>query len=493
MRLEPRDYQQNIINSIVSKGNTLVVLPTGLGKTLIAFALIEKRMRHGKCIFLTPTKPLARQHYSSILGVLGISQDDISLLTGEQPAKKRKESYSKPVIISTPQTVRNDISRGYLDPEMVSLAIYDEAHRAVGDYAYVQIAETLGPKALSVGLTASPGGDKGRIDEVLRNLNITNVEVRSSKDADVRPYVKNLSFEWIPVELGGDLQKASKLLRKVAADFSGRMKRSGMSPPLASKRMFLEMRKKILAIDHPMKYRMMFNYSALLHVLHLQELLETQGPYPTLLYLDKIAKSESKSAQALTNRDEIREARELVVSGGEHPKMAKLLELLDGIAGSKVIVFVQYRDQIARIIDLLRTAGHRAMPFMGKRKEFTRKMQEETIDMFRRGDFEILVASSIGEEGLDIPAVDAVVFFEPIPSEIRSIQRRGRAGRFKDGTVYILMTRASRDEYYYWASVRREKKMKSILEGYRGKGLPKKPTKPEDGSADGQSKLSEFA
>ena len=46
-----------------------------------------------------------------------------------------------------------------------------------------------------------------------------------------------------------------------------------------------------------------------------------------------------------------------------------------------------------------------------------------------------LVATSIAEEGLDIPEVDLVVFYEPIPSEIRYIQRRGRTGRKTAGNV----------------------------------------------------------
>ena len=488
MRLEPRLYQQQIIDSIRKRGNTLVVLPTGLGKTLIALALIEDKKREGKCLFLTPTKPLARQHRDSILSVLGSEPEEVVLLTGEQPAHKRKAEYQKPILVSTPQTIRNDMGRGYINPQDISLVIFDEAHRAVGNYAYVKIAQPLTPKTTIIGLTASPGGDKKRIEEVLGNLKLKNVEVRTRHDADVKPYVKNLSFEWIPVELGREHKEARSILMKLAAIYSRKLAAQNFRPPLASKRQFMELRSKILKVNHPMKYRLLFNYSVLLHLLHLQELLETQGPYPTLKYLDKLAGGDSKSSQMLTTHSDMRRFRELIVNGGEHPKMLKLLELLEAHRGSKLIVFVQYRDNITRIVELLATAGYNARAFMGKRKDFTKKMQEETIDAFRRGDFSILVASSIGEEGLDIPAVDAVIFFEPIPSEIRSIQRRGRAGRFKDGAVYILMTKSSRDEYYYWASVKREKRMKSILKGYQ----EKEAQSPQPKNEDNQSRLDEF-
>ena len=147
--------------------------------------------------------------------------------------------------------------------------------------------------------------------------------------------------------------------------------------------------------------------------------------------------------------------------------MEKLQSLVRDLKGKKLIIFVQYRDQITEIVSKLGENQFSCRPFMGKRDNFTKKMQEETMEQFRDGAFDILVASSIGEEGLDIPEVDAVIFYEPIPSEIRSIQRRGRAGRFKEGTVYVLMTRNTRDEYYYWASKKREKKMYEVLHSFQ--------------------------
>ena len=91
MKLQPREYQQKIINSIKINGNTLVVLPTGLGKTLIALSLMEKT--EGKCVFLTPTKPLAKQHSNTITDILGEIEGGSVLVTGESTPKKRAELY----------------------------------------------------------------------------------------------------------------------------------------------------------------------------------------------------------------------------------------------------------------------------------------------------------------------------------------------------------------------------------------------------------------
>ena len=125
MDLTPRAYQLSIYNSINEHGNTLVVLPTGLGKTLIALMLIRDRMKLGRCLFLTPTKPLAKQHLHSVMKTLNLSEKNAALVSGEVAPKKRKEAYVTDVVVSTPQTIRNDLEAGILEPKF-SLVIFDE-------------------------------------------------------------------------------------------------------------------------------------------------------------------------------------------------------------------------------------------------------------------------------------------------------------------------------------------------------------------------------
>lgn len=461
MKLQPREYQSKIISSIKKSGNTLVVLPTGLGKTLIALSLIEKTPK--KSIFLTPTKPLARQHLNTIREALGFNEEECALVTGEMPPKKRKALYLRRAVSSTPQTINNDLKNNLFSAEDVGLVIFDEAHRAVGEYAYVKIAERLAPGTLILALTASPGGNKEKIKEVLANLKIQNIEIRTHEDPDVSQYVKKMSRIWIPVDLGEQYSEAKTILKSYIDKNAKALQALGFRPQMFSKQAFLEQRRKLFNMKHPLKFRAIYLSTCLLHSLHLMELLETQGKEPVIKYVEKISKSDSKSAKAVSTSPEIQRVLKMVEESADHPKMGKLLSLVHELKGKKLIIFVQYRAQIESIMAQLNACGVRAKPFMGKRDDFTKKMQEETMDAFRKGGFDVLVASSIGEEGLDIPEVDAVIFFEPIPSDIRSIQRRGRAGRFKEGAVYILMTRKTRDEYYYWASIKREKKMKEVL------------------------------
>ncbi|MFH0737164.1 MAG: helicase-related protein [Candidatus Micrarchaeota archaeon] len=481
MDLVPRAYQQAIYESINRHGNTLVVLPTGLGKTLIALMLIRDRMKLGRCLMLTPTKPLAKQHQHSIIKTLGLSDKNVALVTGEISPSKRKEAYLTDIVISTPQTIRNDLENGVLEPRF-SLIIFDECHRAVGDYAYTSIAETmsrgrdtkgdaedrtigLGTGTLFVGLTASPGGRMDRIKEVMDALRIDNVEIRGHDDPDVAPYVQKSTASWVPVELSDHFKEIKRELDALTSKYAERLGAMGFPPPLKHKGKFMQLRERILNIPHNIKYPALVAYSVLLHLLHMTELLETQGVYPLRGYIRKLGEKESKSAKILLHEPGFSRVEALCQKDEDHPKMPVLLDILRKMPGKKIIVFVQYRSQIARIVDVLMQNGITAKQFVGKKDGVTKKIQEQTIAEFREGGFEIMVASSIGEEGLDIPAVDAVIFYEPVPSEIRSIQRRGRAARLKEGQVIVLMTKGTRDEYYYYAANNREKRMKKILTG----------------------------
>jgi Fanconi anemia group M protein len=159
-----------------------------------------------------------------------------------------------------------------------------------------------------------------------------------------------------------------------------------------------------------------------------------------------------------------------------HPKFERLAELLvaelERAPHAKAIVFAQYRDTVATIVAELKRRGIESRRFVGqadraKEKGMSQDEQRATIAAFARGEFPVLVASSVGEEGIDIPAVDLVVFFEAVPSAIRSIQRRGRAGRTAAGRCVVLITAGTRDEKMAFAGVAREKKMKRIVQGMR--------------------------
>ena len=140
--IEERKYQASLSKIVLEKGNTLVVAPTALGKTIIAIVLTAKLIEGGgKVLFLAPTKPLAEQHRKSFVSKTEIEKDKIVLLTGSTEPKERARLFKEAKVVNaTPQTIRNDLKKGRIELEEVKLCIFDEAHRAVGEYSYVEIA-----------------------------------------------------------------------------------------------------------------------------------------------------------------------------------------------------------------------------------------------------------------------------------------------------------------------------------------------------------------
>ena len=489
--IQPRVYQEVIYAKCKDK-NSLVVLPTGLGKTLVAQLIADYRLSKygGKVLMLAPTKPLALQHRESFLKLFNIPEERINTLTGETSPKKRAEIWRKSVIITaTPQTIENDLVVGRITLEDVVLLVFDEAHRAVGNYGYVYIAKEYMKQAkhpVILGLTASPGSDEAKIRSIVKNLFIEHIEVRNENSPDVRPYIQGIRFEWIKVELPEIYKEIRKLLRKMLRDSLKPLAEAGLidSPsPDIPKKDVLKVGQVINAEMAKGNYeigRLMLYQAKALKLHHAIELLETQGLSALRAYLKKLyeesKKGRTKSTKELIQDPRMKKAIALLVQakelGLDHPKLDKLKEIikeqLDKKPSSKIIVFTNYRDTAKKIVEELLKEPIQAMRFVGQAsrendKGLSQKKQKQILDLFSKGEFNVLVATSVGEEGLDVPEVDLVIFYEPVPSAIRSIQRKGRTGRHKPGKVIILMAKGTRDEAYYWSSRHKEKQMISLL------------------------------
>ena len=105
----------------------------------------------------------------------------------------------------------------------------------------------------------------------------------------------------------------------------------------------------------------------------------------------------------------------------------------------------------------------RAAKLVGQKEGLSQKEQMQIIQDFEDKKYNCLVATSIGEEGLSLEAADLAIFYEPVASEIRTIQRKGRVGRTKEGKIIALITKNTRDEAYYWVAKRKENVMKETL------------------------------
>jgi len=489
---QAREYQRRIAE-VAASTNTLVVLPTGLGKTIIAIMVAAEMLAKypdSKVMVLAPTRPLVLQHLRAFGAELRVPEGSMCALTGTIDPGEREVLWLKSrVIFATPQTVYNDVRHGRVSLQDVVLAVFDEAHRSVKDYTYTKLATAYRESALRpriMGLTASPGASKEKVNEIKRNLFIEAVEARSEESEDVKGYVEKTNIETIKVRVPDEYYETTLRLRELYNDkvkklLSGGFLRSNRvsKKALLEARMAISARLKSAQASGGQKgyiFGAIMNQAQAVAILHALEMIETQGAPPLLRYLEKMRDRPDKGkAISSLMRDPKwlsveEEAAKLATI--PHPKIDVMLstvkQQLRRKPDSKVIVFTQYRDTIEDIVRALEREGLSARRFVGQSdregsKGMDQQLQTRTLDLFRRGEFSVLVSSSIGEEGLHVPDVDLVIFYEAVPSEIRYIQRRGRTGRTTEGRVVILLAEGTVDESYYYSTLLKESRMKELV------------------------------
>jgi Fanconi anemia group M protein len=492
--IERRTYQERVAENAL-RGNTLVSIPTGLGKSLIAALVAAKRLeqypdRH--VVILAPTRPLVEQHFKTFKRLLRLDPQNFACVTGQVSPDDRVQDWTKRLVVSTPQVFVNDLIAGKIHLDEISLLVFDEAHRAVGDYAYTYIGERYSKvsRGLVLGLTASPGSSKEAIQEVCKNLNITRIESRTISDTDVKPFVGGIKVDWVPVGLSPIFRDVKRILDDYVKDMLKGVRDYGYLPTADADRVrlrdILQARERIRSdmIHEPaakdLLRRISFGLYSSIHALKSTELLETQGFSPLKAYLDGLQERLKKRAMPWLRAfledprimNVLRITSREVEKGNEHPKMQVLIARVREtfVLGSRrVIIFTNYRATAARLVEeLSKQPGVSAVRLVGQQtksrdKGLSQKQQTMLLEDFKSGQYNVLVATQIGEEGLDIVECDEVIFYDTVPSAIRYIQRRGRTGRKGPGKATVLMALGTRDEAYYYISRRRERMMAVAL------------------------------
>ncbi len=499
---EARIYQQVLAADVLKNGNTMIVAPTALGKTIIAILVAADRLQKfkgSKILILAPSKPLTIQHEENFKHFLNVPCTSITGAVKTDDREKRwRESQ---VICATPQTVESDLLNERYSLDDVSLVVFDECHHAVGSYSYVYLASRYVKECqnhLILGLTASPGHDKNKIKEVCENLFIQDITIKTEEDPDVKPYFNPINIDWIKVEMGPRLEKIRDLVNKALKVRLKGLKDLGIINTVSvNKRDILKARSKVQrrigqSVNPPKEcFQAISILSAVINLQHALGLLESQGVAPFNDYVGRLRKKTTRAAKNILLDPNFSKAvylaKEAEEYGLEHPKMRKLMEILKlelGMDGQtrlkslredgenkdspKIIVFTQFRDTLDMIHERCEREGIKSVRFYGQgtsdgKKGLTQKEQKNIIKSFKTGNYDVLISTSVAEEGIDIPAVDLVILYEPVPSEIRMIQRRGRTGRKSSGRMKVLITKGTIDEGYYWTSVRRESRMKTQL------------------------------
>lgn len=496
--VEARLYQQ-VVYAKATKANTLFVAPTALGKTILCIMVAAHRIHRegGQVLMMAPTRPLVLQHTRSFREFVDLPKGTITEFSGRMnPSERESEWPAATIAVATPQVVENDLRESRLSLEPYTLLVFDEAHRATGNYAYVSIAKSYldtSPNPLVLGLTASPGNTESVIREVCRNLGISNIETRSDDDPDVKPYINPVEIEWRLVSLPEPFRRTSREIRGYLDERFHNLQEVGLVRSEYPTRKDLLEAGRVLGLGverftttfgrpEYLYYKLLMDYATGLKAEHALEMLETQGVSQTLTYIERLgeeaqAKGAARSTKAFVRDARIRalaaSLRKLQRLGIDHPKMKQVETYignqLERDPRSGVIVFTNYRDTVDLLVDRLsRRETCRVNRFVGqssrRTKGLTQKQQSQILDLFRSGSYNILVATSVAEEGLDIAEVQMVLFYDCTPSAIRNIQRRGRTGRRGAGRVVVLITEGTREEAYHWAGQRREKRMRELLQ-----------------------------
>jgi Fanconi anemia group M protein len=502
--VEARSYQLEIATRAL-EANTLVVLPTALGKTVIAeLVAAEVLNRYPGCrvMVLAPMKPLVLQHRESFLKHLRLERGELAVVTGEVRGREGIWLDRRVrVVFGTPQAVWNDLSSGIVSLEEFALLVFDECHRSKARYSYTRMASEYVrrcPWPLILALTASPGSTKESVTEVVRNLWIERIEWRTEEDEDVRPHIPGVKTTWIRVQLPEEYEKVREAIRKAIERRVEVLRSAGLigSEVEVNRKALLSVMERLKAEAEAgargprMRYLQVISQA--LSFYHALELIESQHVLTLLNYLRSLRESELRSHMSIVRSEDYEEL--LKAAEGctvDHPKVTALVTAvrthLSEKSEDRVLVFANIRVTAEVLVERLRAEGIQATLFVGKAEgkggpRMTQEEQMRVLRDFREGRTKVLVATSIGEEGLDVPECGLVVFYEPIPSGIRHIQRRGRTGRRIPGKVMILVTEGTVEEYYFREGYRRARRMATVLEevskGLREVLVPRSGPKP---------------
>ena len=504
-KIQFREYQVEIAKKCVNT-NSLVVIPTGLGKTIISLLVVAETLqsypKDSKVIVLAPTRPLINQHRDSFSQFLAISDENMITLTGKNPSEQRPQLFEDHrIIFYTPQTLRNDLVAKHYDLKNTCLIIFDEAHHASGDYPYGIISDTYhdqNPDGTILALTASPGSSKERIDELCQILHIdkSNVHVRTRKDEDVKSYLQPMNIFKIGVDTTKLMEDTRLIINRLVEERlqflsqMGHLEKKGeqLIKKITRKdllRLNIELVKQASSGDKGVYGAISVNAQGLI-LYHMLELIEQQGLDTLLTYLEKLMRearkqNSSKANKILASDNRIRriyfELKKYEFEYPEaliHPKYAILLQLLidqlNKNPDSRILVFVKLRDSIQHITSRLeKQPSLKPTRFVGqatkskKDKGMSQKKQLEILKGFKEGIFNVLVATNVAEEGLDIAECDIVIFYDIVASEIRYIQRKGRTARQREGKVILLYTKNTNDEIYLRIALNKIQKMNDNL------------------------------
>jgi Fanconi anemia group M protein len=483
-----RDYQLDLATRALS-ASTLVLLPAGLGKTVVAALVAAERLRGsgGFVLMLAPSRSLARQHEEALEGILADSVvQRTHLLTGSTSRAQRDRAWREAwLIVSTPETVAQEIESGALALTRCSLLIVDEAHRAIGGSAYAEVARALRrdrPRGLTLALAATAGADRRRVTAIMDALRIRHVESRDRDDPDVAPHLRPVEMEVVGVDLTPGMKEIQGLLEKELEPLAHRLAKVGLlprGPVRLLTRAHLGAAADMLRRPGEGKgaegATLWLAHGQAVLLVQALEALETQGCASVCLFLERMGQDlESPRAErALAGTRAVREAlgRARALHSEPHPKVQGAIELLRDLfrekPGAKAVLVVHH-EQAAKAL-----AQRVSMPPpMGLGVPCAVTTDDDDPESPRvegparpapvgeasaSGAFPVRVVRSRGGGASNLPPADLVAFFDAGPFPLRAMGPRRPAPGQAGARFAVLVARDTRDEGALRASERQER------------------------------------
>lgn len=438
---------------IVSQGkNCGVVADTAAGKTIIA---ILSAVALGKrTLFLAPQRLLDEQH-NELVGKIDGTSIQTRFIHGKVSRKKRIwNDPSESIVFATPQVVVKDKSFNIRDFELV---IFDEMHRATGRYPYVQLAREAHENGLAIiGLSASPGGSLERIERLKRNL-FLNKYVRI--EVETPPKGESILI----AEVDENLRAIEEIFLELIGEVAEKIRAQGVEfdPTNTTMKGFEKIEEFLKAIDLFKGAYLAAKYRKLRHA-YLTAMID--GYDPLLKYLTKVKETDSSKSgrEIVYDRRVWKVAR--IAKDSLHPKVELLFKVLSSMKNFKrtTLVFIGQKTTANGFAERCEEMGLRAgLLFGGSDKSIPK--QKKMLEKLACKELDLVFATSVAEEGLSVPEIDAVIHYAMPLTEISLIQRSGRTGRMKYGNVIFIALNHPFDNSMYYASRGKARKMRKLL------------------------------
>lgn len=452
------------IKEKIRLGNVGLIADTGTGKTIMAFILIK--LLNLRTLFLAPTVVLTEQHADLYKILKG---GEVQVINGKSSVKKR--NWQQALVIATPHVFIAEYKKGLVSADDFDLVIFDEGHKAQGNYPYVPIARIFQSEAKKIiSLSASPGTNLQDIktsEKIYGIKNWVTAEIEMPKKSE----------RMISISLNEELEKASQLLESIQIESLKKLDQAlqensdkklilKRESPWLTQEAIDELAKAVEALAKPTFYKGKEELAKVYKITHLYRLLLTENYYSFINRIEKfLAKDKTKSAISLMKDGRLREAYWLIKKANNiHPKEEELFKLAKEYAwkGKSMLVFSNNKLSASYLKDTLSEQGYRVDTLFGG-KDKSLKKQKATINAFKNGETSIIIATSVVEEGFSLPEVGVVVHYSQPLTAVQRLQRGGRTARFNEGSVRFLVMDKTFELALYFATRAKMQKMKEIF------------------------------